>query len=349
MNSPKVSIIVGCYNVSKWLNEGRLNDIYNQSFSDWELILVDDGSTDESGCFIDEEAKKDRRIKVIHKENGGLGSARNAGLNVAQGKYIWSFDVDDHVNPNSLESLIKIAEDTDAEMLCFGYIEHNIDLKTQTKYQFDCVSCHNNEEVKSIYLDHLLLKFNNGFFWNKMYRRDFIEKNHLRFGSERIQQDEVFNLQVYKYLNHLEIISGVFYHYYIYNSGNNRSRFIPDRYNIYKNVYSHFCDLRDFWRIEDVRLNTYLCNRLFENLNVLLRYNLVHPQCTWNKDRRVKEMIRVMEDKDFREAIVFKEGEGLDLENRIFLWAYRKHSLKFIEIINPCFFFLRYVKHRIWG
>lgn len=86
--SSKVSIIVGCYNVSKWLCMGRLNDIYNQTYRNWELILVDDGSTDETPALLDAEAKKDSRIRVLHKENGGLGSARNAGMDIATGDYI---------------------------------------------------------------------------------------------------------------------------------------------------------------------------------------------------------------------------------------------------------------------
>lgn len=85
INNPKVSIIVGCYNVAKWLRKGHLNDIYNQTYKHWELILVDDGSTDETLELLELEAKNDSRIRVIHKKNGGLGSARNAGLDVASG------------------------------------------------------------------------------------------------------------------------------------------------------------------------------------------------------------------------------------------------------------------------
>lgn len=343
-----ISIIVGCFNVAKWLLKGRLNNIYNQSFRDWELILVDDGSTDETSHLIDEEAKNDDRIKVIHKENGGLGSARNAGLDIAQGKYIWSFDVDDEVDSDVLEKLYNIAETTDAEMLCFGYVEYNTVLKTRIEHQFDRISCHSNDEVRSVYLDHLLLKFNNGFFWNKLYRRDFIEKYHLRFGNERIQQDEVFNLNVYKYVNHLELIPGSFYHYYVYNAGNNRSRFIPDRFEIYKSVHEHFCDLRDFWGLAgDARFDAFLNNRLFVNLNDLLRNNLTHPRCQWRKKECQAEITRVMNDKDFRTAIEYMEKRGLNFENRLFLWAYRRQSIEIIKTCNYIFEQLRTIKRGI--
>lgn len=345
MSSPKVSIIVGCYNVAKWLKKGRLNNIYNQTYENWELILVDDGSTDETGQILDEEAQKDERIVVLHKDNGGLGSARNAGLDIARGDYIWSFDVDDEVESDVLSKLYKTLEETSAEVICFGYIEHNVELNTLTEFQFDRISGQTNDEVREIYLDHLLLKFNNGFFWNKIYRRDFLEKNHLRFGSERIQQDEAFNLRVYKCLRHLELIPSTYYHYFVYNTGNNRSRFIPNRYEIYKSMYANFCDLRDYWRLEDPRFEAYLYNRLFANLNDLLRYNLVHPKCTWSEEVRMEEMERVMNDSDFRNAIAFKEKEGMCIEDRLFLYAYRKRSIYLINVLNSIFFGLRFIKH----
>ena len=109
MRAPLISILAGCYNVSKFLKEGRLNDIFNQTFTEWELILVDDGSTDGTSEILDEEAKKEKRITVIHKENGGLGSARNAGLDVARGKYIWSFDLYDRVDSYVLYKLYYIS------------------------------------------------------------------------------------------------------------------------------------------------------------------------------------------------------------------------------------------------
>ena len=191
------------------------------------------------------------------------------------------------------------------------------------------------------------MRFNNGFFWNKLYRRDFIEKNHLRFGNERIQQDEVFNIKVYKCLNHLELIPGTYYHYYVYNTGNNRSRFIPDRYEIYKSVYEQFCELRDLWHLKDKHFDDYLNKRLFANLNDLLRHNLVHPKCTWSKEEQMIELNRVMNDRDFQDAIAFKEKNGLGIEDRLLLYAYRKRSIRLIKLMNCFFNNLRSVKHSI--
>ena len=94
-NQGVVSVIICCYNVSHWLETKRLSCILNQSYSNIEIILVDDGSTDNTLPLCRDLATVDGRIKVITKENGGLGSARNVGLDAATGKYVWFYDVDD--------------------------------------------------------------------------------------------------------------------------------------------------------------------------------------------------------------------------------------------------------------
>ena len=104
MSKPLLSIIVPVYNVEKYI-ERCIKSILNQSFTNFELILVDDGSPDNCGKICDEYKKKDSRIKVIHKKNGGLSDARNAGLNIATGKYIGFVDSDDIIHPQMYEKL----------------------------------------------------------------------------------------------------------------------------------------------------------------------------------------------------------------------------------------------------
>ena len=103
---PKVSIIIPIYNVEKYL-KCCLDSILVQTFQDWEAIFVDDGSKDSSGIICDEYAAKDARVRVIHKENGGLSSARNAGLAIASGDWIMHLDGDDWIEPDMLERLIQ--------------------------------------------------------------------------------------------------------------------------------------------------------------------------------------------------------------------------------------------------
>ena len=114
------SVIVPIYKIEKYLAR-CIDSVLSQSFADFELILVDDGSPDSCGEICDAYAQKDKRIKVIHKENGGLVSARQAGIRIASGAYIMNLDGDDALCPNALESAWKIIEDTQAEVVSFSY------------------------------------------------------------------------------------------------------------------------------------------------------------------------------------------------------------------------------------
>ena len=126
---PKVSIIIPIYNVEKYL-KCCLDSILVQTFQDWEAILVDDGSKDSSGIICDEYAAKDARVRVIHKENGGLSSARNAGLAIASGDWIMHLDGDDWIEQDMLERLIQKGEDTGADIVMgdflFAYSDRDI-------------------------------------------------------------------------------------------------------------------------------------------------------------------------------------------------------------------------------
>lgn len=115
MNRPLISVIVPVYNVEKYLCD-CIDSIIDQSYDVLEIILVDDGSTDRSGLICDEYKKKDARIKVIHKENGGLSDARNRGMDISKGEYIAFIDSDDHISPDYLKIMLHAIEGNRCQM-----------------------------------------------------------------------------------------------------------------------------------------------------------------------------------------------------------------------------------------
>ena len=117
-----ISIIVAVYN-AKWYLEKCVNSLINQTYRNLEIILVDDGSTDNSGEICDDFQKKDERIKVIHKENGGHADARNAGIKASKGNYIFFVDNDDYIDSDLIECLYKRAKQCNAEIVACGYIK----------------------------------------------------------------------------------------------------------------------------------------------------------------------------------------------------------------------------------
>lgn len=143
-----ISIIVPVYNVEKYLNR-CLDSILNQTFTDFELILVDDGSTDNSGIICDEYKTKDNRIKVIHKENGGLSSARNAGLDIARGRYIGFVDSDDFISKDMYQILYNEAEKNKADMIMceFKKVDKNYEAINNNLYKKSDIKLLKKDEI----------------------------------------------------------------------------------------------------------------------------------------------------------------------------------------------------------
>ena len=140
-----ISIIVPVYNIEKYLPQ-CMDSLFSQTASAFEVILVDDGSTDSSGVLCDQYAKQDSRVQVIHKENGGLSSARNAGLDAAKRAYILFLDGDDYLAPNAIQNLIKIAtSNADFDFIQFHYAETDGSWQAnpmQTANAWDCTEPH---------------------------------------------------------------------------------------------------------------------------------------------------------------------------------------------------------------
>ena len=154
----KLSIIVPVYNVEKYIQK-CVNSIINQTYSNLEIILVDDGSYDGSSVICDEWAKRDSRISVIHKSNGGLSDARNAGLDVARGQYITFVDSDDWLLSNTLAPLIETIGDCDI-------LEYSIEERLQLQDRI-------YDNIDEYWIRESV--YTHTYAWNKIYRKELFE------------------------------------------------------------------------------------------------------------------------------------------------------------------------------
>ena len=185
----KISIVVPVYNVEKYLDV-CLQSIVEQTFRDFEVVTVNDGSTDGSLKILQEWAKKDSRIKVINQENKGVSAARNAGLDVAQGEYICFIDSDDYVHPQLLEFLLEAAETTESCMALCDYCSE--EQYEKSAYEWNENLCIQGAVNAKFYLDNVrLLHY---AIYPKLIRRDIIGK--LRFGNWSCAEDWCFNLEL---------------------------------------------------------------------------------------------------------------------------------------------------------
>ena len=200
MNSVKFSIIVPVYKVEQYL-EKCLDSILNQTYKDFELILVDDGSPDNCPAICDEYAKKDNRITVIHKQNGGVSSARNEALKIAKGEFIWFVDSDDYIETNALEILSDHIEKSPSDLYIF---EQGL----SEKYNID--------NLNDLFYKHYF-KYHFGFApWNKIYKNSILQNNSMLFDTEEaIGEDLLFNINYYTKIKSLEFLDEKLYHYVI--------------------------------------------------------------------------------------------------------------------------------------
>lgn len=170
-----VSVIVPVYNVERYL-ERCVKSLVTQTYKNIEIVLVDDGATDKSGSICDELSKQDERIRVIHKENGGLSDARNVGIGVSKGEYILLVDSDDFVAKTTCEELIKVAKDTDADMVSFR--ELKVDEESGKLLDDDDI------ESKSVIVltgheagrNYLYGRYIQHSAWSKLYKRELFER-----------------------------------------------------------------------------------------------------------------------------------------------------------------------------
>ncbi len=209
--SSKVSIIVPIYNAQKTI-ERCVDSILNQDYTDFELLLIDDGSKDESGVICDAYAAKDERVRVIHKENSGVSDTRNLALDEAKGEYLQFLDADDWITPNATRLLVESAEQNNCDMVISDFYRV-IGERLSHKGSIDEDGVLSREEFANFMMENPA-DFYYGVLWNKLYRRAIVEKYHLRMDSKISWcEDFMFNLEYIRYCENVYVLQVPIYYY----------------------------------------------------------------------------------------------------------------------------------------
>lgn len=210
MNTPKISVIVPVYNVEKYLSR-CIESILSQTFTDFELLLIDDGSTDRSGEMCDEYAKKDDRIRVFHKENGGVASARQMGINNAVGIYSIQVDSDDWAEKQMLEKMYMKIIETDADIVIADFFYDKNGQSIYTKQR-------SNKILSSEMITDILLNKLEGALWSKLIRHSLYRNYNIHF-FQNIDHGEDILVTSQLFLLNIKIIflNAAFYHYNLQN------------------------------------------------------------------------------------------------------------------------------------
>lgn len=298
------SVIIPIYNNIKYIHRG-IRSLMSQTFTDFEVIMVDDGSNDGSGNIIDSIAEQySGKIKVFHKKNEGAGSARNKGIAEAKGDYLAFFDIDDEVYENWLEKCHEYLVKYSPQILMFGYEDIWLQYGTNEFRKFELALYENNEDFQKNFVERISgIRFHNGFVWNKVYERQFILGSGIKFPNLRIQQDEAFNIMLYTKVEKVLTVPDIFYKYYIYSSGNTRSRFINDRIAIYRDIRDRFIKLNQEWIGNDLRLEKYIYKRFYLSFIQEINFNLFHIDNPIPKKEKRKYLKELLLQKDIQNSI----------------------------------------------
>lgn len=206
--SEKISVIVPVYKVEPYLRK-CVDSILAQTYQNLEIILVDDGSPDNCGAICDEYAKQDARIKVIHKPNGGLSDARNAGLDTMTGEYVAFVDSDDWIMPQMYETLLQMLKQFQAD-IAFGGVAD--DLEQNGKVTTVKVSNYGDEPFSESAAEAMRRYFHGSWAaWDKLYKADLFRD--IRYPVGEINEDEAIVLQLLSKCNRVCYTGEIFYHY----------------------------------------------------------------------------------------------------------------------------------------
>lgn len=334
---PYFSVILSIYNVDLYLDE-CIQSILDQNFQSYELILVDDGATDRSPVICDEYAKRFPQIRVIHKQNGGLSSARNAGLEIARGQYIWWVDADDWIEPDALSCLYEASVAEKPDMVKFNFYRVG-----QNQHRLDCKIAPGkylgSEETKKVLREAFLFpgKFSLSA-WGHIYKKEFLKDKVLSFVSERIigSEDYLFNLCALADAGSIHVIKDPLYNYRL------REGSLTQRYR--KNLLEKYTDL--FQKL----LESYKDRGILEIYNGSLCnfyvWHLIHGTCLANEYRNTPEHTRsqgrknifcFLKDPAFQYAVKHCDKKVFTVKQQMQLFAMQMR-------IEPLFYWLFVVK-----
>lgn len=299
MADVKVSVIMPVYGVEKYVGKA-IESIQAQTLKDIEFLIVDDGTKDHSGTICDEYAANDPRITVIHKENGGAPSARNAAMDIAKGKYYYFMDSDDWAEPTMLEDMVALAEKTDAQLVVTGYYidTYYSDTAYYTQEQTQPDALYESKEAFR-HAAYALFDANLLYTpWNKLYRGDYLRENNLRF-SNTFWDDFPFNLSVIRDIERVAVSSEKYYHFMRARAESETAKYHANMYEKREEEHRWMVELYDYWDVHDEASMEFVARRYIERVIGCIE-NVANPACSLSRKEKHAEIRRIITSKTVR-------------------------------------------------
>lgn len=285
MSNIKISVIMPVYKVEDYVAKA-IESILTQTFTEFEFLIVDDGTPDRSGEICDEFAEKDSRIHVIHKENGGAPSARNTAIDIAKGKYVYFLDSDDWAEPEMLADMYALAEKNEAHLVVCGYF---IDTYYGDRYISEKIFVDDRiytdarafREESYRYFDRNMLYTP----WNKLYRMDLIKNYKLRF-PDTLWDDFPFNLSYLAHVERVVFSTNAYYHFIRARAESETSAYRADMYEKREEEQGWMEALYKEWGVDNEGTKEMVARRYIERMIGCIA-NVTSSKCTLTgKERR---------------------------------------------------------------
>lgn len=316
----KISIVVPIYNVKDYLRK-NLESLRRQTYQDFEVLCVNDGSTDDSQTIIDEYVKLDDRFRSYTKDNGGLSDARNYGLDRSGGEYIMFIDGDDFVEKDMLENCVRHMEKDNLDMFVFAYNQYYLE---EDRREF--IGLNITDEITNLKKEHSILAYTPNAAWNKMYRRDLFIKNDIRYPFGYRHQDLGTTAKLLFFAGKIGYENKAYYNYLI-DRPNNITRMIDEK--IY-HIIDMCKEITEFYIKHDYFKETY------DELYYLVNTNLIQ---SLKKSMKLKDRDFVFKFIDdvfaFRKNYFSKKSKKYDLlEERTYIVYLHKDLCKLYYLYN---------------
>jgi glycosyltransferase involved in cell wall biosynthesis len=279
--SPLVSIILPIYNSEKYLRK-CLHSLLDQTYDNYEIIIVDDGSTDSSLNICYEYANNDKSVKVYHKENGGVSSARNMGLDYARGEFVMFTDADDIVSENYISNMVQVARDQ-AIVICNYTI---MDDKNSLRESGENLPNKVWDNIKGFAYNIIVTRSIFGSVCRVLFPLEIIRKNNIKFANCRLAEDQLFLLNVIAFCNSIVTLKDILYFYCINQNSATHQKykvgFLNDR-ETYLNQLINISSLYNFNKdeLDDITAFAFLRERknVFFNAALSPEYKKEYRQC----------------------------------------------------------------------
>ena len=326
---PLISVIVPVYKVENVLNY-CIDSILNQTYKNFELILVDDGSPDNSGKICDEYAKKDSRITVIHKENGGVSSARNCGIDAAKGKYICFVDSDDYPCKNYLLDMVNMCKKFDECDLLLGGFNVVSDYKSNIEKKVLFTEDHNYSCVSRLDFVRMYEKWVIQMPWNKLYKLKIIQTSKIRFDENfSLGEDVLFNIDYLTNSNgNIAILNKPIYNYTRTRIESLDNKYYPDLKSIYDSIYKRIFEFCDEFNLSNTDIQHMYASYFYSIENVLK--NTFSEKNKAAKKDKIRYNNSIMKSKEFVQSL-----NNLDCYiNPAYKFAYKSGKYRLVMLVD---------------